>query len=163
MWCAPTTKTDNTEGPLVSCSDDALQDSEYDQGPSGSTGRIQSQTACVTPETSEAGSKSCDCNGCSIGEASPTPFQPKESAIFSKFKRGQRTFVASWYNTFKWLTLCVKRNKVFCAYCRYAHSHGLPLQDAAIRLRSQPLASITTRRPWRSSTIMPIRPFTKKL
>lgn len=55
----------------------------------------------------------------------PTPFQPNESAILSKFKRGQRTFVASWYNTFKWLTLCVKRNKVFCAYCRYAHSHGL--------------------------------------
>ena len=80
------------------------------------------QTTCVTPEPhtvcdTDTCEDTCDCNGCSIGGESPTPFQPKKSAILSKFQRGKRTFLATWYETFEWLTLCVKRCKVFCAYC----------------------------------------------
>ncbi len=75
----------------------------------------------VTPEA-VLDADSCDCNGCSIGRENPSPLQPKESAILSKFQRGNRNFLAAW---FRWLTLCINRSKVICSYCRNAMAHKL--------------------------------------
>ena len=81
-------------------------------------------TSCVTPEAVHD-ADSCNCNGCSISRESPSPFQSKESAILSKFQRGNRNFLAAWYDKVRWLTLCIRRSKVFCACCRYAMAHKL--------------------------------------
>ena len=84
------------------------------------------QATCTTPEPhTVCDTDSCDCSGCSIGMESPTPFQTKQVAILSNFQRSKQTFLASWYEAFKWLTLCVKRYKVFCVYCRYANARRL--------------------------------------
>ena len=67
----------------------------------------------------------CVCEGCSLNVEEPKTFQPQEAAVLSKFERCGRKFRSVWYGQHKWLTLCVKQRKVFCAYCRYAHSHKL--------------------------------------
>ena len=68
---------------------------------------------------------SCDCTGCTIGKENPTAFQPKEPAVLCAFERNGHKFLAAWYGKYPWLTLCVKRSKVFCSYCRYAKEHNL--------------------------------------
>ena len=67
----------------------------------------------------------CVCEGCSLNVEEPKTFQPPEAAVLFKFERVGRKFCSVWYGQHKWLTLCVKQRKVFCAYYRYAHSHKL--------------------------------------
>ena len=68
---------------------------------------------------------SCDCNRCTIGRNTSSPFQPKESEILSQFQRGNRHFLAAWYDQFNWVTLCINSSKVFCACYKYAMEHKL--------------------------------------
>ena len=58
----------------------------------------------------------CVCEGCSLNVEEPKTFQPQEAAVSSKVERGGRKFRSVWYGQHKWLILCVKQRKVFCAY-----------------------------------------------
>lgn len=69
--------------------------------------------------------ETCDCTGCTIGAENGSAFQPKEPGILCAFERNGRKFLPTWYDKYQWLTLCVKRCKVFCSYCRYAREHNL--------------------------------------
>ncbi|KAI8511315.1 zinc finger, MYM-type [Branchiostoma belcheri] len=67
----------------------------------------------------------CDCEGCVIDCEGPAPFQPRSAPILCDFKNKGRRFKESWFDDHDWLTLCLKKRKVFCATCRYATSHKL--------------------------------------
>ena len=68
--------------------------------------------------------ESCHCQGCQLNVHGPNPFHPEEPTVLSGFVHGGRKFLTAWYKKHKWVTLCVERHLVFCAYCRYAKAHN---------------------------------------
>ena len=71
------------------------------------------------PEDLESSAIACNNVCCSCeGEA----YQPKSEVILASMSNKGRRFLSSWYERFPWITICATRKKVFCIYCRQAHS-----------------------------------------
>ena len=53
------------------------------------------------------------------------PYQPTNKHLLSVMTNGDRNFIARWYTTYNWLTLCTERKKAFCFYSRFAQQKGI--------------------------------------
>ena len=65
----------------------------------------------------------CECE--SLCCTSAKPFQPLDKSILIKLATQNRNFMASWYKTYPWLTVCMERKSVFCYYCRKVEKQGM--------------------------------------
>lgn len=61
----------------------------------------------------------CLCFGCNNTQL--RPHQPRDFgyALLTKHPKNGRTFQASWYDRFSWLSFCTRRRAAFCFYCQW--------------------------------------------
>ena len=51
--------------------------------------------------------------------------QPNQVEVLRSFVNKGRNFMASWYDKYPQISLCLTTKKLFCLYCRYARKHNL--------------------------------------
>ena len=53
------------------------------------------------------------------------PYQPSNVDVLSMLTKGGRKFSFQWFAQYPWLTVCTRRKRAFCFYCKYAVKHSL--------------------------------------
>ena len=98
-----------------------------------SDGKCESRTASVTPGTNllsdvatctpqEGVSHSELCNGVCCQPGSSGPNQPRDRATVGTQNRSVNS---CWFRHYEWLTLCKRRNVLFCYSCMQANGQKL--------------------------------------
>ncbi|KAL5493617.1 hypothetical protein EMCRGX_G014821 [Ephydatia muelleri] len=83
-------------------------------------------------EQKDSGTEIAKCLGPCCNEETIL-YQTREEALLAQTviiygsgrNKRERSFQASWYESYKWLVLCTSRLKAFCFYCRFLTSRGL--------------------------------------
>ena len=69
-------------------------------------------------ESGQTGMNDSMCTYCSDDKV----FQPTEKSVLLQFVKNDGRFLASWYSTFPWITLCLEKRKVFAYITIYITS-----------------------------------------